>query len=337
VVCHCWGSRSRIRRKRERERRARSVEKKEKISSRSPTPGKKRKVFRERDEKLLTSLRSIAPSLLFLSLSLLLLFSRASPTRSPSPQEARLRLFREANQLGSNNSRKRKEARSRAFFVLVLFDREKRRKKMPNDPEEEPHAEEEAPTTNTTTATTTEAGTTAPSTTTDPSSKKRKSKKKKRSWLPLESNPEVLSTYARALGAPSSTSFADVYGLDDELLGMVPTPVLALLLLFPMTKSYEDRRIAQEKELKQKKKEEEEKSSSSSTSLPFFTRQTIGNACGTVGLIHLFASIKNEMGGGSDEHKDKQVFEPGSFLERFYEATKAMTPDERAAFLEADE
>ena len=208
---------------------------------------------------------------------------------------------------------------------------------MPNDPEEEPHAEEEAPTTNTTTAMTTEAGTTAPSTTTDPSSKKRKSKKKKRSWLPLESNPEVLSTYARALGAPSSTSFADVYGLDDELLGMVPTPVLALLLLFPITKSYEDRRIAQEKELKQKKKEEEEKSSSSSTSLPFFTRQTIGNACGTVGLIHLFASIKNEMGGGSDEHKDKQVFEPGSFLERFYEATKAMTPDERAAFLEADE
>ena len=199
--------------------------------------------------------------------------------------------------------------------------------------------------------------------------KEEKKSKKKRSWLPLESNPEVLSSYARALGAPASTSFADVYGLDDELLGMVPGPVLALLLLFPITKSYEDKRVAQEKELllllKRRKEEEEaeegddeeekqQKDKSAAPSpplLPYFTRQTIGNACGTVGLIHSFASIKNKVsfgggdeggrGGGSQQQQQQQqqqgVFEPGSFFERFFEATAAMTPDGRAAFLEADD
>ena len=177
-----------------------------------------------------------------------------------------------------------------------------------------------------------------PTTAADSDSKK---KKEKRAWLPLESNPLVLSSYARALGAPPSTSFADVYGLDDELLGMVPTPVLALLLLFPITKSYEDTRIEQEKELRRKKKEEEEgeqdkdRGGSSSPPLPYFTRQTIGNACGTVGLIHSFASIRDKVFEGGED--SQRVFAPGSFLERFYEATAAMTPDERAAFLEADD
>lgn len=188
---------------------------------------------------------------------------------------------------------------------------------------EEPSPSSTAPTTAAT------AATAPPANTATESSKK---KKKKRSWLPLESNPEVLSTYARALGAPALTSFADVYGLDDELLGMVPTPVLALLLLFPITKSYEDKRVEQEKELR-KKQEGEKEGDKEASSMPYFTRQTIGNACGTVGLIHSFASIKNKV----QESESKQVFEPGSFLERFYEATAAMTPDERAAFLEADE
>ena len=44
------------------------------------------------------------------------------------------------------------------------------------------------------------------------------------SWLPLESNPDVLNPFIRRLGVPGDWEFTDVFGLDDELLAMVPPP-----------------------------------------------------------------------------------------------------------------
>merc|ERR1711903_72270 len=106
----------------------------------------------------------------------------------------------------------------------------------------------------------------------------------------------------------------DVYGLDPELLAMVPLPALALLLLFPITEATEAARTAQAAE---------EVGGASGGSWPWYTRQTIGNACGTIGVLHALANARSAL-----------QIEAGSFLERFLAATEALSPEERAAYLE---
>ena len=68
-------------------------------------------------------------------------------------------------------------------------------------------------------------------------------------WLPLESNPTVMNKFLKNMGVPAPWSLIDVYGLDDDLLAFVPQPVVAMVLLFPMTKKAEDLREEQEKKI----------------------------------------------------------------------------------------
>ncbi|KAL9665724.1 hypothetical protein QQ045_000044 [Rhodiola kirilowii] len=133
-------------------------------------------------------------------------------------------------------------------------------------------------------------------------------------WLPLEANPDVMNQFLWNLGVPADeVECCDVYGLDEELLEMVPKPVLAVLFLYPLTAKSEEERIQQDNT----KKVCSEK--------VYFLKQTVGNACGTIGLLHAVGNITSEIKLVAD-----------SFLDRFYKSTANMNPMERALFLEND-
>ena len=45
-------------------------------------------------------------------------------------------------------------------------------------------------------------------------------------WVPLEANPELFTAWCERLGLDTQRyAFHDVFGLDEELLAMVPQPV----------------------------------------------------------------------------------------------------------------
>ncbi|KAG6438035.1 hypothetical protein SASPL_102968 [Salvia splendens] len=102
-------------------------------------------------------------------------------------------------------------------------------------------------------------------------------------WLPLEANPDVMNQFIWGLGVSSEEAECfDVYGLDEELLAMVPQPVLAVLFL-PITPKSEEERIQQDSSTKE------------SSGGPYFMKQTVGNACGTVGLLHAVGNVTSEI------------------------------------------
>ena len=135
-------------------------------------------------------------------------------------------------------------------------------------------------------------------------------------WLPLESNPDVINRYIKALGVDTDNwQFVDVYGLDDDLLEMVPRPACAILLLFPITSTYEKNRI-----------EEEERVSGEGqfvSSHIYFMKQTISNACGTLGVIH---AIANNM----------ELLQCEGLLKAFIEQSKDLSLSEKAHMLQMD-
>lgn len=128
-------------------------------------------------------------------------------------------------------------------------------------------------------------------------------------WLPLESNPEVMNKYVWTLGVSEQWQFVDVWGFESDLLQLLPRPICAVLLLYPLSDKSESEVLGQEEH----------------ESGLYFIKQTVGNACGTIGIIHALCNNSNRLGFDSEKH-----------LSRFFGNTKDLTPEERGKHLEAD-
>jgi len=139
-------------------------------------------------------------------------------------------------------------------------------------------------------------------------------------WFPLESNPDVINPYIKKMGFNTDKAkFYELFSTEDWALEMVPQPVLAVLVLFPI------------KEVSENFKKEEENRINNNGQIVsdkvYFMKQTVGNACGTIGLLHALGNVDGT----------EYPPEEGSFLQTFLEKTKDKTPEEIADILENDE
>lgn len=93
-------------------------------------------------------------------------------------------------------------------------------------------------------------------------------------FVPLECNPDVFNELLLKLGVVGE-EFIDIWSLDDDMLGFVPRPVRAILLVFPMSEAYESYRA-----------NSDSYRTGSDTRNAIWLKQTIDNACGTMALLH---------------------------------------------------
>jgi ubiquitin carboxyl-terminal hydrolase L3 len=89
-----------------------------------------------------------------------------------------------------------------------------------------------------------------------------------------------MSSLVHKLGLSPSLSFHDVWSIDDpEMLAFVPRPANALLLVFPVSKTYETYRM-------QEDATNSEYDGKGGEEPVIWYKQTIKNACGLIGVLH---------------------------------------------------
>ncbi|KAM0324417.1 hypothetical protein ACHAQA_008199 [Verticillium albo-atrum] len=140
----------------------------------------------------------------------------------------------------------------------------------------------------------------------------------RKSFIPLESNPDVFNTLTESLGVSAALRFQDVWTLADtsELLS---APVLALVLVFPTPPSYEARVRAEDANAEDwmvTHNEEDEDA--------MWFKQTIHNACGLYAILHALAN-----------GRAKDFIRPGSVLDILFSITAPMDPPQAALVLES--
>ncbi|KAH7271614.1 hypothetical protein B0J15DRAFT_509715 [Fusarium solani] len=102
----------------------------------------------------------------------------------------------------------------------------------------------------------------------------------KKVFIPLENNPEVFNKLIHNLGVSEKLGFYDVYSVDEpDLLAMIPRPVHALIFITPAPMYYRVRE-------NDPGSEELTYDGSGPDEPVTWYKQTIGNACGLIALLH---------------------------------------------------
>jgi ubiquitin carboxyl-terminal hydrolase L3 len=124
-----------------------------------------------------------------------------------------------------------------------------------------------------------------------------------------------MTPLSHTLGLSTSLHFEDIYSLDQGFLAHLPRPVLALLVIIPLTPAWHASRIAED------------------SSKPSYTgkgpsepvvwfKQTIGHACGSIGLLHCMIN-----------GPAKSYLSDGSIAARLREAAIPLRMEDRAQML----
>ncbi|KAF2473807.1 cysteine proteinase [Lindgomyces ingoldianus] len=139
---------------------------------------------------------------------------------------------------------------------------------------------------------------------------------KAKRFIPLENNPDVMSSLVHNLGLSQKLSFHDVWSIDDpDMLAFVPRPAYALLLIFPVSETYEKFRV-------QEDQDRQEYQGHGPDEEVVWYKQTIGNACGLIGLLH-----------GVSNGEARSYIGPDSSLSKLLSDAISLKPADRANLL----
>jgi ubiquitin carboxyl-terminal hydrolase L3 len=142
----------------------------------------------------------------------------------------------------------------------------------------------------------------------------------KKHFTVLENNPQVMNQLARSLGLKPNLAFHDIYSLTEpDLLAFIPRPAIALLVIIPLTPTWNEARQAEDKDKGEYEGKGEEEP-------VIWFKQTIGDACGSIGLVHCLLNSDAE----------KHIM-PGSTLDQIRKDALPKTMWERAKVLEDSE
>ncbi|KAK2061062.1 ubiquitin carboxyl-terminal hydrolase, family 1 [Colletotrichum caudatum] len=140
-----------------------------------------------------------------------------------------------------------------------------------------------------------------------------------KAFIPLESNPDVFNELIALLGASPSIQFQDIFTLDDP--ATLPQKILALVLVFPTTSTFEARLTQEEAGAKDWMVEHDEEEEDA-----VWFKQTINNACGLYAILHALAN-----------GRAKDFLRPASLLDSLLSIAAPMDPAQAAMVLEGSQ